>query len=279
MRKTREILRLHFESHLVPGQIGSICKVSRSTVQRCLERLKAAGLSWPLPAELDDAALERRLYPPLPVMSSEQRCLPDCAAIHKELKSRKNVTLQLLWEEYKQANPLGYAYSWYCELYREWQRQLDVVLRHEHRAGEKTFVDYAGQTVPVTDPKSGEVRQAQVFVAVLGASNYTYAEATWTQNLWDWIHSHVRAFEFLAGTSRLVVPDNLKSGVKTPCYLRAGVESHVWGSGDSLWRGDSSGATLSPQRQIQGGGRSSNRSALGAGGVAQASVLQSGGVE
>jgi transposase len=175
MRKTREILRLHFESRLVPGQIGTICNVSRSTVQRCVERLKAAGLSWPLPDELDDVALERRLYPPPPVTSSEQRCQPDCAAVHKELKSRKNVTLQLLWEEYKQANPLGYAYSWYCELYREWLQQLDVVLRQEHRAGEKTFVDYAGQTVPVTDPKSGEVRQAQVFVAVLGASNYTYA--------------------------------------------------------------------------------------------------------
>ena len=218
MRKTREILRLHFESHLKPGQIGSICKVSRSTVQRCLERLKAAGLSWPLPADLDDVVLERRLYPPQPVTSAERRSLPDCAAIHKELKSRKNVTLQLLWEEYKQANPQGYNYSWYCELYRQWQRQLDVVLRQEHRAGEKTFVDYAGQTVPVTEPKSGEVGQAQVFVAVLGASNYTYAEATWTQNLWDWIQSHVRAFEFFAGTSRLVVPDNLKSGVKTPCY-------------------------------------------------------------
>jgi transposase len=116
MRKTHEILRLYFESRLVAGQIASICKVSRSTVQRCLERLKAAGLSWPLPAELDDVALERRLYPPLPVTSPGQRCLPDCAVIHKELKSRKNVTLQLLWEEYKQANPLGYAYSWYCEL-------------------------------------------------------------------------------------------------------------------------------------------------------------------
>jgi len=218
MRNAREILRLHFEAQLVPGQIASICKVSRSTVQRCLQRLKAAGLSWPLPTDLEDVALERRLYPPPPVASPEERCLPDCGAIHRELKSRKNVTLQLLWEEYKQANPQGYAYSWYCELYRAWQRRLDVVLRHEHRAGEKTFVDYAGQTVPVTDPKSGEVRQAQVFVAVLGASNYTYAEASWTQNLWDWIHSHVRAFEFFDGTSLLVVPDNLKSGVKNPCY-------------------------------------------------------------
>jgi transposase len=189
MRQLREVLRLYFESHLAPRQIARICNVSKSTVQRYLERLKAAGLSWPLPADLDDVTLERRLFPPPPVASPEQRCLPDCAAIHRDLKSRKNVTLQLLWEEYKQANPLGYAYSWYCELYREWQRRLDVVLRQEHRAGEKTFVDYAGQTVPVTNPKTGEVRQAQVFVAVLGASNYTYAEATWTQNLWDWIHS------------------------------------------------------------------------------------------
>ena len=201
MRHTREILRLHYESHLAPRQIARICKVSKSTVQRYLERLKSAGLSWPLPADLDDVTLERRLFPPPPVASPEQRCLPDCAAIHRELKSGKNVTLQLLWEEYKQSNPLGYAYSWYCELYRDWQHQLDVVLRHEHRAGEKTFVDYAGQTVAVMDPKTGEVRQAQVFVAVLGASNYTYAEATWTQNLWDWVHAHVRAFEFFDGTS------------------------------------------------------------------------------
>src|SRR5277367_984281 len=218
MRKTREILRLHFESQLSPRQIASICSVGKGTVRRYLERLKAAGLSWPLPAALDDVELERRLFPPPPVASPEERCLPDYAAIHRELKSRKNVTLQLLWEEYKQANPLGYAYSWYCELYRAWQHRLDVVMRQEHRAGEKTFVDYAGQTVPVTDPKSGEIRQAAVFVAVLGASSYTYAEATWSQNLWDWIHSHVRAFEFFGGTSRLVIPDNLKSGVKNPCY-------------------------------------------------------------
>ncbi len=218
MRKTREILRLHFESQLSPRQIAAICRVGKGTVRRYLQRLEAAGLSWPLPADLDDVALERRLFPPPPVASPDERCLPDCAAIHRELKSRKDVTLQLLWEEYKQAHPQGYAYSWYCELYRAWRHQLDVVLRHEHRAGEKMFVDHAGQTVPVTDPKTGEVRQAQVFVAVLGASSYTYAEATWTQNLWDWIHSHIRAFEFFAGTSRLIIPDNLKSGVTKPCY-------------------------------------------------------------
>jgi len=218
MRKIREILRLHFESQLSPRQIAAICTVGKGTVQRYLGRLRAAGLSWPLPADLDDVVLERQMFPPLPVASSQERFLPDCAVVHKELKSRKNVTLQLLWEEYRQAHPEGYAYSWYCDFYRQWQHRLDVVLRHEHRAGEKTFVDYAGQTVAVTDPKSGEVLQAQVFVAVLGASNYTYAEATWTQSLWDWTHSHVRAFEFFAGASLLVIPDNLKSGVKKPCY-------------------------------------------------------------
>lgn len=218
MRKIREVLRLHYEAHLSARQVAAICAVGKGTIQRYLGWLQAAGLSWPLPDDLDDVGLERRLFPPPPVALPEERCLPDCAAIHREMQGRKNVTLQLLWEEYKQAHPLGYAYSWYCDLYRAWQRQLDVVLRQEHRAGEKMFVDYAGQTVPVTDPESGEVRPAQVFVAVLGASNYTYAEASWTQGLWDWIHSHVRAFEFFDGTSLLVVPDNLKSGVKRPCY-------------------------------------------------------------
>jgi transposase len=228
MRKTREILRLHFESQLRPRQIASICQVGKGSVQRYLVRLRAAGLSWPLPADLDDVALERRLFPPPPAPSSYDRPLPDWAAIHKELKSRKNVTLQLLWEEYKQAYPEGYAYSWYCECYRQWEHRLDVVLRHEHRAGEKMFVDYAGQTVPVTGPKTGEVGPAVVFVAVLGASNYTYAEATWTQNLWDWIHSHVRALEFFAGSSRLIIPDNLKSGVKKPCYYGTAQEREIY---------------------------------------------------
>jgi transposase len=197
MRKPREILRLHFEAKLNERQIAKICAVGKGTVRRYLQRTTAAGLSWPLPADLDDATLEKKLFPPPPVAGPEERPLPDCAAIHKELKSRKNVTLQLLWEEYKEAYPLGYNYSWYCDQYRDWRRKLDVVLRQEHRAGEKMFVDHAGQTVPVIDPKTGEVREASVFVAVLGASNYTYAEATWTKDLWDWIGSHVRAFEFL----------------------------------------------------------------------------------
>jgi transposase len=217
MRKVREILRLHFEAHLSERQISKICLVGKGTVRRYLKRLEAAGLSWPLPADLDEAALEKKLFPPPPPPSAGERPAPDCAQIHKELKS-PNVTLQLLWEEYKQVHPDGYNYSWYCELYREWARHVDIVLRQEHHAGEKMFVDHAGQTVPVIDRATGETRDTYVFVAVLGASNYTYAEATWTRGLWDWIGSHVRTFEFFRGCTRLVVPDNWRSGVKQACY-------------------------------------------------------------
>ena len=218
MRRIREVLRLHFEAKLNERQIAKICSVGKGTVRRYLKRIVAAGLSWPLPADIDDATLEQRMFPPTPAAEPGSRPLPDFTVIHKELKSRQNVTLQLLWEEHHQAYPEGYNYSWFCELYRKWSRNLDIVLRQEHRAGEKTFVDHAGQTVPVSNPRTGEVREAYVFVAVLGASSYTYAEATWTRNLWDWCGSHVRAFEYFQGTSRLIVPDNWKSGVKKPCY-------------------------------------------------------------
>jgi transposase len=126
---------------------------------------------------------------------------------------RKSVTLTLLWHEYKAAHPEGFQYSWFCDQYRAWSARLDVVMRQAHRAGEKLFVDYAGQTVEVVDRHSGEIRTAQIFVAVLGASSYTYAEATWTQQLPDWIGSHVRTFAFLGGVSELLIPDNLRSGV------------------------------------------------------------------
>jgi len=137
--------------------------------------------------------------------------------IHKELK-RKGVTLFLLWQEYKEKDQDGYQYSWFCDLYKKWSGKVDLVMRQEHRSGDKLFVDYAGQTIAIINRDTGEVKQAQIFVAVLGASNYTYAEATWTQNLLDWINSHVRAFNFFGGVTEVVVPDNLKSGVKKPCY-------------------------------------------------------------
>ena len=217
MRKIKEVLRLHFESRLSERQISKICVLGKGTVRRFLKRAGAAGLSWPLAPDLDDAALEKQLFPPPPPPSAGQRPQPDFAAIHKELKG-PNVTLQLLWEEYKQEHPDGYSYSRLSELYGEWAKRLDLVLRQDHRAGEKMFVDHAGQTVAIIDRLTGETREAYVFVAVLGASNYTYAGATWTRGLRDWISSHVRAFEFFQGCTRLVVPDNWKSGVKQPCY-------------------------------------------------------------
>jgi transposase len=217
VRKIKEVLRLHFEAGLSERQISKICVLGKGTVRRFLKRAEAAGVSWPLPPGLEDAALEKQLFPPPPRPSAGQRPQPDYTAIHKELKG-PNVTLQLLWEEYKQEHPDGYSYSRFSELYGEWSRRLDLVLRQDHRAGEKMFVDHAGQTVAVIDRLTGESRDAYVFVAVLGASNYTYAGATWTRGLRDWISSHVRAFEFFQGCTRLVVPDNWKSGVKQPCY-------------------------------------------------------------
>jgi transposase len=217
MRKIKEVFRLHFEAGLSERQISNICLLGKGTVRRYLKRAEAAGLQWPLSPGLDDAVLEKQLFPPRPLPSVGPRPQPDYATLHKELK-KPNVTLQLLWEEYKQEHPDGYSYSRLSELYSEWSQRLDLVLRQEHGAGEKMFVDHAGQTVPVIDRLTGETRQAYVFVAVLGASNYTFAEATWTRGLRDWIGSHVRAFEFFQGCTRLVVPDNWKSGVKQPCY-------------------------------------------------------------
>jgi transposase len=211
MRKIRDVLRLAFETGLRIRAIARCVNASPATVGDYLRRAEAAGLSWPLPTQLDDTTLEERLFPPAKPKGS-RRPLPDWAEVHRELK-RKGVTLALLWQEYKAVHPQGLQYSWFCERYRLWQGKLDVVMRQDHRAGEKLFVDYAGQTVPVVERNSGKIREAQIFVAVLGASNYTYAEATWTQALPDWIGAHVRTFDFLAGVSELVVPDNLRSGV------------------------------------------------------------------
>jgi transposase len=211
MRKIHDVLRLAFEAGLGTRAIARCVNASPATVSDYLRRAKAAGLSWPLPTELNDSALEERLFPPAKPKGN-QRPLPDWAEVHRELK-RKGVTLALLWQEYKAVHTDGLQYSWFCEQYRLWQGQLDVVMRQDHRAGEKLFVDYAGQTVPVVDRTTGEIREAQIFVAVLGASNYTYTEATWSQALSDWIGAHVRTFRFLGGVSELVVPDNLRSGV------------------------------------------------------------------
>ncbi|MCP5203923.1 MAG: IS21 family transposase [Pseudomonadales bacterium] len=212
MRKIKDVLRLKWGKGMSNRQIASSCGIGRPTVAEYLRRAEEAGVSWPLPADLGDVRLEQLLFPPPPDLPAQVRGIPDWLVVHQELK-QKAVTLFLLWQEYRAVHPDGYQYSWFCDHYRAWQGKLDVVMRQDHRAGEKLFVDYAGQTVPIIDRATGEIREAQIFVAVLGASNYTYAEATWTQGLPDWIGSHVRAFRFLGGVPELVVPDNLRSGV------------------------------------------------------------------
>jgi len=216
MRKIREVFRLKFDCKLSNRKIAKSCLIARSTVAEYLFRFHQAALRWPLPDDMDDIQLEQLLYP-IPLRSlRDSRPLPNYDYIHAELR-KKGVTLSLLWQEYKEEEPHGYQYSQFCNRYRQWAARIDPVMRQEHRAGEKMFVDYAGQTVSVNDP-GNQVRKAQIFVAVLGASNYTYAEATWTQTLPDWIGSHSRAFAFFGGVPEVVVPDNLKSGVKKACY-------------------------------------------------------------
>jgi len=212
MRKIREILRLTFHEGLSRRQAAAATGVPASTVTDQLARARRAGLGWPLPEDIDDAQLEARLFAPASPPPAQRRPLPDWPAVHRELR-RPGVTLGLLFMEYKERYPDGYQYSWFCHAYRRWQGRLDLVMRQEHRAGEKLFVDFAGQTIPITDPRTGEITPAQLFVAVLGASSYTYAEALPSQALAHWIAAHVHAFAFLGGCTRLIVPDNLRSAV------------------------------------------------------------------
>ncbi len=218
MRKVRQVLRLAHEAGLGIRQIARSLSMSPTTVGEYLRRAEDVGLTWPLPEQWDDDdRLEARLFPALPKRLQDARVLPDWPTVHQEFK-RKGVTLVLLWEEYKAVHPEGLQYSQFCDRYRVWAGKLNLVMRQKHTAGEKLFVDYAGQTVPVVDPRTGEIRGAQIFVACMGASQYTYAEATWSQGLPDWIASHIRCFEFLGSVPALLVPDNLKSAVNTPCW-------------------------------------------------------------
>jgi len=216
MRKIGEMARLK-ASGLSIRQIARSCSVARSTVADYLERLEEAGLRWPLPPELTAEQLEVRLFGQAQTRGRElDRPQPEWPQMHKELR-RRAVTLKLLWDEYREISPEGYGYSQYCELYRRWAKTLDVCLRQTYPAGERLFVDYDGMTMPVADPAGGEPLAAQIFVAALGASHYLYAEATRSQQLPDWIASHIRAFEHLGGVPEILSPDNLKSGVSRAC--------------------------------------------------------------
>jgi len=215
MRKIREILRLVWSCRQSRRDVARSCGVGKSTVDDMINRAVVAGLSWPF--ELDDQALETLLYPPVTHSSARKLSQPDWQALHDDLATHKSLTLMLLWQEYKAGEPDGYQYSQFCERYRHWRKKLDRSMRQEHQAGEKFFVDYSGQKMPIVDPASGEVRGAELFVGVMGASNFTYAEATWTQSLADWTGSHARAFAFMGAVPHCVVPDNLKSGVNQAC--------------------------------------------------------------
>lgn len=217
MRKIREVLRLRWEQGLSHRQIVTSCQLGQGTVGEYLRRAKAAGLCWPLPETLTDAELERQLFPPPETIPTDERPLPDWGYVHRELR-RKGVTLLLLWQEYHETDPKAFRYSRYCELYHAWRQASEPRMHQVHKAGEKLFVDYAGHTARVVDRKTGGIREAQVFVATLGASSYTFAEATWTQDLRDWTESHVRAFAYFGGVPELVIPDNIKTGITAACY-------------------------------------------------------------
>ena len=206
-------------------QIAKSLNVSTGVVSKYVQLAEAAGLRYPLPDDCDDARLHLLLTNASSVSLAQSRVTlplasPDFALVHQELK-RKGVTRLLLWQQYAATHERSaYCYSQFCDLYRRWRMQHRSVMRQVHRAGEKLFVDYCGPTVNIVNAATGEVRTAQVFVAVMGASNYTFAEATWTQSLSDWIGSHVRAFAFLGGVPQLVIPDNLKSGARARLSLR-----------------------------------------------------------
>lgn len=220
MRKIKEILRLKFDCELSNRAIGRSCSISHSTVAEYVSRFEEAGLSWPLPAEMDELSLERKLFPLDSIVRvNVSRNEPDWKSVHEELR-KKGVTLHLLWEEYLAESPKGYKcyrYSQFCHLYKKWKKKLQVSMRQTHRAGEKMFVDYCGKTVEIKNRSQETVSEAYIFVCVLGASNYVFAEAHIKQDLAHWLGGHRRAFEFFGGVTEVVIPDNLKAGVKSPC--------------------------------------------------------------
>jgi transposase len=226
VRKLKEILRLDALG-LSQRQIASSCAVGQATVSDYLKAAKAASLEWAQISDWSEDRIWEALAPspetPKTLPDRKRSSEPDYNQLHQELQANKHVTLQLLWEEYREQHPDGYRYSRFCDLYRDWLKRQEVTLRQQHRAGEKLFVDYAGATVAIHNRTDGTVVQAAIFVAVLGASNYTYAEASLTQGLGDWIGAHIRTFEFLQGAPAIVVPDNLKAGVTKACRYEPSV--------------------------------------------------------
>jgi transposase len=216
MRQIQELLRLKHQNQLSIREIARSCALPTSTVGDYLKRAAAAGLSWPLPEGQSEPELLQLLLAQPVAETAAGPALPDWPYIHKEL-ARQAVTLLLLWQEYRQAQPEGYGYSRFCELYQRWAGTLDPVLRQVHLPGEKMFVDWAGQTVPIHNASDGTTAAAHLFVAVLGASNKTFVEAFPNEQLPCWIAGHCRAYAFFGGVAKITVPDNPKTGVLRPC--------------------------------------------------------------
>src|ERR1700693_4112573 len=205
-RKIREVLRLTHELGLTVRQVREATGVGKTAVSEYVSRAKVVGITWPIPPEITDADLERRLFTPAGFHDGSTKPVPDWTKVHQELK-RRGVTLMILWEEHRAEHVEGNGYSRFCEVYGEWRRLLAPTMRQTHVAGDKLFVDWAGDTVPIIDAMTGEVHEAHLFVAALGASSYTYAEARWSETLPDWIGAHVNAFDFLGGVPKAAVPD------------------------------------------------------------------------
>jgi transposase len=217
MRKIREVLRLSALG-LAQHQVARSCSIVQSTVHKYLKLAEAAQIHWPLPEDLSERRLEELLFGKRPAPPSRRsHPAPDFPSIHHELQTDRHLTLELVWREYKQAQPDGYRYSRFCDLYREWCDTRKFTLRQQHNPGEKLFVDYAGATIPIQNRETGEIHHASIFVAAMGFSSYTFAEATWSQELPCWISSHIHAFEYFGGVPSILTPDNLKSGVRRAC--------------------------------------------------------------
>jgi transposase len=222
MRKIREVLRLTYELGLSVREVCEATGVGKTAVCEYVNRARVVGVTWPIAAEIGDAGLERLLFTPAGFHVGSTKRLPDWTKVHEELK-RRSVTLMILWEEHRAEHVDGHGYSRFCELYGAWRKRLSPTMRQTYVAGDKLFVDWAGGTVPIIDPMTGEVHEAHLFVAVLGASSYTYAEARWSETLPDWIGAHVNALDFLNGVPKASVPDNLKAGITKPSRYEPGV--------------------------------------------------------
>ena len=278
MRKIRDALRLTHALGMSRRLVGEATGIGKTAVGEYVRRAAVVGLGWPIPDEIDDAELERRLFPPADAGSSAPGTDPDWSHIHTQMK-RRGVTLALLWQEYRGEHAQGYAYSWFCERYSDWRKRITPTMRQTHVAGEKLFVDWAGDAIPVFDPITGIEHGARIFVAALGASNYTYAEARWTETLPDWIGAHVNALSAIAGVPKAVVCDNLKAGITKPSRYEPGINRTYQDLADHYGFVVLPTRVRKPRDKAKGRGRGSDCRTVRAGQAAEPTLLLARRVE